>query len=288
MRYIADFIMRGRRQAIGVCLLAILLPMMHWLAAATLSLVVLKRGIGEGAVVLLWAGLPLVLLLASGDPSLAVTLVASLISSLVLAYVLRTSNSWQAVLALACVISASSSLIFEFAAPELMDKLVDTNMRILADIQTGIKEPFLPSVDEVHDLFFGMLAMSQAFSMVIYLIIARYWQSELYNPEGFGKEFQGLRLSQSLCIALVSGFIIALAFDELVRWIFLLSIPLLVAALGLVHWAVKTMKLSAAWLVSFYIMTVFMFQLMAPVLITVALMDSWIDLRKRTRSDREG
>ncbi len=61
MRILAEFIMRGRVQAITVVVLASAVPMMFWLSAAAVSLVLLRRGLNDALSVIVWALLPALL-----------------------------------------------------------------------------------------------------------------------------------------------------------------------------------------------------------------------------------
>ena len=62
MRGLAAFVMRGRLQASAVAALVSALPLLTWLGASIVALVVLRRGNKEGLLVFLWAFLPLVLM----------------------------------------------------------------------------------------------------------------------------------------------------------------------------------------------------------------------------------
>jgi hypothetical protein len=46
-------------------------------------------------------------------------------------------------------------------------------------------------------------------------------------------------------------------------------------------------EMSRSWLVSFYLLMVLMSQLVTPMLATLALIDSWMNLRKQIRPDQE-
>jgi len=69
MRALAEFIMRGRVQAIGVAIVGILLPFFLWFGVAAVGLVVLRKGGSEAFVVLGWG-----LLAALAVPALKVVL----------------------------------------------------------------------------------------------------------------------------------------------------------------------------------------------------------------------
>lgn len=296
MRFIAEFAMRGRLQAIGVCLFGVLFPMMYWLTNATVSLVVLRKGTKDGLLILLWSCLPIIVLMfAYEDPIPMVILMGILLGTTLLASVLRQTQSWEATLAVAVLVAGFGTFVFEFGASTLMSEIVDQYLRFLSDFKqqmagdkVGVQNAVLTVTPaEAHELLFGSIALFFAYSMVLFLILGRWWQSELYNQGGFGLEFQNLRLSHGFSIALVIGLILTFGLDNLVRWIYLLTMPLFMAAIGFIHWIVNKKKLSSSWLTSFYLMMIFIFQLLAPVLIAVALMDSWFDLRKRIKFDRE-
>ena len=69
MRALAEFLMRGPKQAVIVAVIAAALPLMFWLSAAVLTLVTLRKGVGEGVNVLVWALLPAIAWwIKLGDP----------------------------------------------------------------------------------------------------------------------------------------------------------------------------------------------------------------------------
>ena len=67
MRGLAEYIMRGRRQATLVVAIAAAVPLLFWISAAALALVVLRRGISEALPVLAWGILPAIAWAWVGD-----------------------------------------------------------------------------------------------------------------------------------------------------------------------------------------------------------------------------
>jgi hypothetical protein len=127
--------------------------------------------------------------------------------------------------------------------------------------------------------------MGQAYAMLIFLILARWWQSQLYNPGGFQKEFHQLRLSPIMSGVLIVLLLVCFSFNELLgRWIPVLTVPFVMMALSLVHWMMSYQKLTGIWVFGFYILLLMLFQVIYPLLATVALMDSWFNLRARIQS----
>ena len=101
--------MRGRPQAVGAAVVTTALPLLNWLGTAIVSLVILRKGLSEGMLVLAFAILPLAV--ASyfvGDPSAIIALVGTAL----MAYVLRVTVSWEATLASVVLIAGVGSLLF--------------------------------------------------------------------------------------------------------------------------------------------------------------------------------
>ncbi|MBV1876275.1 MAG: hypothetical protein KUG79_01410 [Pseudomonadales bacterium] len=266
--------MRGRNQALGVCLIGALFPPLQGLFYAVISLVVLRKGMLEAGWVLIWACLPMLGYFAF---NLDITPVYALASMVALAYVLKITASWAFTLAALVIFSIVGALIFEASASQLLNDYVGL----------VFKDLVLKDAEQAYDLFFGMLALGFALNLLVFLILARWWQGELYNPGGFGQEFRALRIPPMFSAVLVGLCLSAYGIGELVRWGQLLVLPLLIAAVALVHWLAKDKGLSRSWLVSFYLLLIFMFQFIMPVLIVAGLMDSWFGLREKFRSDRE-
>ncbi len=283
--------MRGRPQAIGVCLLGAFLPPINLLCTAVVSLVVLRKGIGEGLFVLVWACLPLlVFMYISGD----VIPMIALVGTFSIAYILRTTVSWEITLAAAVVISALGSLIFQLTATELIALLVDRYLDFLLQVQTQASNAnevasrvIVPTQAEAQGIVLGFIAMGLAVMMLLLLVLARWWQSLLYNPGGFGEEFRQIRLSPVLVVVSMTALLACYGLGEFARWANLLIIPMTMAGIAFVHWIVMEKEMSRSWLVSFYLLMVLMSQLVTPMLATLALIDSWMNLRKQIRPDQE-
>lgn len=275
MRALAEFVMRGRPQAIGVCVLGAPLPLLHLLSTSVASLVLLRKGWAEGLLVVAWTCLPLAAVYTfSGDPGPIITL----IGTTVLAYTLRTTISWQWVLVASVLVSGLGAWIFSVTAADLLDMWVEWYREL-----TGAGE----DMENARHVLTGFFAMGQAYVMLGLLVLARWWQSDLYNPGGFGKEFQALRLSPFVAAGIVVLVIGCALSDvpELARWLPVLTVPLVMAALGLAHWAFDYNKLSTGWVVGFYILLTLVPQLVYPLLVAGALMDSGLDFRRRFQNN---
>ena len=285
MRALAEFVMRGRLQAIAVCVGLALLPLGHWLSAAVVCLVLLRKGVSEGLVLLLLASIPLIgLYISTGDPGPLM----GLMGMACLASILRSTESWALVLGAVVVVAGTSSLIFELLVAEDLTRLVEWYLKLTAD--GSAQQADSVELQEVtRQVIMGLFAMGQAYAMIGFLVLARSWQSQLYNPGGLQSEFHQLRIPAPLAAGLVALLMVCVVMGtpQALRWIPLLTVPLVMAAIGLVHWLVAMKGLSGHWLGGFYIVLIIMYQLVSPLLASLALMDSWFELRKKFRSDRE-
>jgi hypothetical protein len=285
MRALAEFAMRGRLQAVGSVVGLAFLPMGHWLSAALVALVLLRRGVNDGVVLLLLATLPLVGIYGmSGDPGPLI----GLMGVACLASVLRSTQAWPQTLAAAVLVSALGSLVFE--------QLVDADLDVLVKwyLELASKDADVGSTSAAQEalgrqVIMGLFAMGQAYAMIGFLVLARWWQSQLYNPGGLRQEFHQLRLPVPIAATLVILLVVcvALGTPQAIRWVPLLTVPLVMAAIGWVHWLVGIKGFSGHWLGGFYVILIVMYQLVSPLLASLALMDSWFDLRKNFRVDRE-
>lgn len=278
MRALAEFVMRGRRQAIGAAVLGAPLPLLNLLSSAIAALVLLRRGPGEGVVIIAWICLPLAAVCAiTRDPGPFVIL----FGTGAMAWVLRATLSWELAMVTAVMAAAAGTLILVFTAPELVDLWANMYMKVMQETSGSGKTV---TADEARQVFAGFFAMGQAWIMLSVLILARWWQSVLYNPDGFRKEFHQLRLSPWLAAIIVILMTVSAFADgpALRRWVVpVLTVPLVLSALGLLHWTVSYNKLSPGWLVGFYVLLVPLLKIFFPLLVATSLMDSWFDVRKR-------
>jgi len=291
MRALAGFAMRGKREATGVAVVCASLPFLHWLSIAIISLVILRKGPAEGAFVLLWSCLPVAMLLyLTGDPGPAI----AFLGSAALAWLLRVTVSWQLILSAIVVVAATGSVLFDFISGSAFDQFTELYLTV-ADQAAGQNAVSLTTAEtderfaSMRSMMVGLFAMGQGIALFAFLALARWWQSALYNPGGFQQEMHQLRLSPIVAAGTLGLLLVCLAFGSigLVRWVPLLMVPLVIAGVCFVHWLVAARAMAGNWLVIMYIMLVLLAQLTHPIMAFIALTDSWLDLRKRIRLDRE-
>ncbi|MFL2529549.1 MAG: hypothetical protein ACJ0Q6_07670 [Candidatus Azotimanducaceae bacterium] len=273
MRALAEFAMRGRSYAIGLSMVGAIVPLMSWVSGAIVSLVFLRKGGLDGSIVLLWTLLPLGLsIYFMGDPSSA----NAVIGAAILAYVLRVTVSWELTLATTLVLSVIASLVFQYTASDVL--ILFVNLYIEIQKQFSVEMTY----ESAEGQFLGGFAMLQAYMMFAFLILARWWQSQLYNPGEFKLEFHQIRVTPIFSSAILILIIACVLFGEsLSRWMPLLTMPLAVSGLAIVHWIVNYRSLSGAWVLVFYLLLIFFFQLIYPILTVLALLDGYLNIRQR-------
>ena len=279
MKALAEFVMRGRVHAIGASMVCASLPILNWLSTSIVSLVVLHRGGVEGSLVLLCALLPMgVVIYLTG---VAPTPLIALLGTVGLAYVLRVTISWEITLVLAVVFSAIGILIFESTSTERLKSIVEWYMEFTQQDSTE------QSFETVRKVILAVFAMGQAFAMLAFLMLARWWQSQLYNPGGFQKEFHQLRITWGFSTGIVLLLVICYVFnDSLGQWMLLLTVPLLLSGLGMVHWLIGYRKMSVRWLIIFYFLLLVFSNFFYPLVASLALIDSFLDVRKRIQTTK--
>lgn len=283
MRGLADFAMRGPKQALFLAVLFASIPMLFWLSSAVVTLVLLRRGMGQGLKVLMWALLPAIGWAAAGQ----LNALAGLLGTTLLACVLRQTVSWQKTLLALVPLGGALALSMFQLAPQQIALLSDAVMGLVTKILQG--QGAGSTVDMGTQLkplveygVVGMLSWFSLVSCVLSLVLARAWQSALYNPGGFGEEFRRLILPPLVSIALLALTLGGTAVSPvLTALIPIASLPLFIVGLALVHGLVKLKQLGSFWLVGMYVLLILVTQLAYPVIVLGACLDSVFDFRRR-------
>jgi len=286
MRALAEFIMRGRVQATLVVAGAAVLPLLFWLSAAAVCLVLLRRGsdalsvlgVGVLSVLVSWHFLQ--------DP----TALLVLLGTCGLALVLRAGYSWNRVLLVSTAVGLLCAVSLGTVFGSFIESLAQTFQHVMPLVMGESYEKL--SADQkavLASLAVPLLIISTAVSLQVFsvlcLILGRYWQALLYNPGGFGREFRAIRIPKRVALSLLAVMCVA----PLIGWSALIllplcSVPLFFAGLSLLHGLVAQKKLASFWLVGFYVTVLPLMHLIGPLFVVLAIVDSLIDIRGRLAS----
>ncbi|MBA1199380.1 hypothetical protein G7011_19940 [Pseudomonas plecoglossicida] len=283
MRALADFIMRGRVQAAVVVAGCAALPLLFWLCAAAGSLVFLRRGFKDASSVIVWGILPALVWWVFGEPRTLMVL----LGTLGLAALLRAGHSWNRVLLSSIVLGLLYGLILSSVFREPIEALARALEKALPQMLDGLYQQL--SVEEqarlgslVVPVLNGLIAALLQVVSVLSLMLGRYWQASLYNPGGFGREFQAVRIPLVPTLVLLGCMVLGPNLGSALALVTpLCSVPLMFAGLALLHGLVAQKRLGRFWLVGLYVTLVLFMQLTYPLLVVLAIVDSLVDFRGR-------
>jgi hypothetical protein len=284
----AGYVMRGRRQAVALGLLFTIVPLLGWVSNAIVSLVTLRKGAKEGAIVLLWVILPAVVASSLGNRWIILYgIIGGSLFSYALALILRQTQSWKKVLTAILLIGLSAVLLVHLWTPDITTVWLSQ----FDHYALLIKKQFNVTVNTTQLHFFarfatGFQAAFIALSVLINLVLARGLQSMLYNPGQLRPELETIRLSQwevfvLLAMLVLSWLRIGLAQDALpvVVLIFVL------AGLSVFHALAHLKNLAKKWILLMYVLLVVFFPYLAAAFMLLAVVDSLVNLRRRLHRD---
>jgi hypothetical protein len=303
MRALAEWVMRGRLQAIVATVLSASIPLLFlWveagsarlllglvatvlmtLSAAIVGLVVLRRTVSDGLGLMFWALLPALVWLVWRDE--ASPLVA-LIGTTALAVVLKRTVSWSQTLSVATVVALMISFLIDTLLPGTVIQVTAAAGQLIEILeQTHPEVAQELDVNWLRELLLGVIVASYLGTVLSSLALSRWWQSMLYNPGGFRAEFHGLRLPPLFAAAGLIVLVLANSLPgEMVRWLPVMITPFMMAGMALVHGTVAKRSLSRSWLIAFYTGMFIAGPYLIALLIMLAVADSFIDIRHRLKA----
>lgn len=283
MRGLAEFIMRGRWQALAVAVLGSVLVFAAPISAAAIALVTMAQGTRDGSWVALWSLLPALLLgWVSGDYGTGFLLLSVFVGAMVLAQTLSLSLALLAIVPVSAI-GGVLLLTLNSAFLEAMLSMLDTWIAALQAESPESGESlnaFRPTVTQVA----GLMATGNALMASLSLLLGRYWQAVLFKPGAFGEEFRAFKLPSVLTALLVLAAMLgALNGSEAAAWSALAGIPVTLAGFALFHHIAKRQQLGGTFLTVGYVLWIIVDGLKVGVLLAV-LLDAFLDLGRRARS----
>lgn len=280
MQAIARFSMQGPRQAALMAMIFAALPLMYWISAAVVALVILRQGLSQGVNVLLAALLPCIAWYGLQEDITGFFVVLGCAS---MAAVLRLTLSLASAISVSVLLGVVTLIFLPVLSPlwlELLQQAAAEYSKAVVDTMPQASAELTPWI--LPMLLGGIAALLQLFAIGA-LLLARHWQAALYSPGEFSKEFQSLRLPKVYLLVLVLTLLAGMAGAQLLSCIPIVLVPISIIGLGLVHGVVAIRQLSKQWLITFYIALYFMLPYMYALLILAALLDFIFDIRARLK-----
>ncbi len=300
MRALAEFIMRGRNQAILAVVVMTFMPLIFsalevggirifldlaatvliGLAAAAVALVTLRRGPEAGLSLVLWGLLPSAIWLVWKDEASPLVII---VGTYLLATILRRTMSWAQTLSVASAAGLLISMLIEWLAPETAELLGS----VAGQISEALRDQLGSAAgdirtDMITELMLGGLVAGHLGSVLTSLAIGRWWQAMLYNPGGFRAEFHQLRMPVFYAGLVIAALLLSeVAETGFVRGLPVLILPFILAGIALIHGVVAKRELGRSWLIAVYSVAFVAGPYLISLLILLAVVDSLVDIRKR-------
>lgn len=293
MKGFAAFVMSGMPQAVvavlGFALGSLVFPPLGIISGAILALVALRQGVNT-AIVLLAILVSAAVILGSvlGQP-LTMGAVFGLIQWLpviVLATLLRNSNSWQLVFQATLIATVLGLLLVHLSSDNLEVfwlGLLEQHVGPILE-QAGVDAQRLTQVlPQYAKIMTGIVAVSLVLSTMLMLMLGRAMQASLYNPGGFADEFAELRLGlwpAGLVIVLILGSV-ALRQSLVGEALMIVMMLFFFQGLAVMHGLSRKLKWPSGMLVMLYVMLVLFFTPFALLLSVTGIIDAFADMRRR-------
>ena len=289
--------MHGRMQAIAISvvfvLLSLLLPPLSMISAAAVALVTLRKGHREGIVTIFGSAIAVGILgqLLFGSPGFAVAYALGFwVPIWIFAILLRESG--QLVLALEAAFGIGFLIIFGVylissdPASVWQDRLYMVLQPVIQNPPTGIDTDQIESLIQVVSHYMtGILVSGSIISLVLAMLLGRWWQALLFNPGGFRKEFLGVK-SHALTGYLILLFLVlaglssGLVAEGMQNATILAFFFYLVFGVSVLHVLISATSMSRLLLPVMYIVMFLVPHALIPVAL-VGFTDTWANWRGR-------
>ncbi len=289
MLTLAKWVMGGPLQALAAAALLALLPGLGWASAAVVALVALRKNINDAAIP--YAGAMLVAVLVhwqAGDITQVGAVTAALVGGLVLA---NTRSLAWALLSVGLSSALYIMLVLNFA-PGMINNLAELFQPTFDEFVAQLKEAnpdadsVFEQIDVRHVVVEGMVWVITAGATAA-LLLARWLQARLYNPGGFRREFHSLRFMPAVAVVLALLLVLGQNYPQARLILPCVGIPMLMAGLALVHGVLGLKPNNGPLLVFFYVGLILTTWVGMMVLVSAAVIDSFVDLRNRIQKRYE-
>jgi len=293
---IANYSMKGPKQAaIAVVLssaLSVILAPIGLITGGLIALVTLRVSSIEGfkslalAVV---AQLAVTMMITGNALPAFIAIMEFLLPVWVLSVVLRETQSFAKTLQAALIFIAIGLALFHLSVSDTAAYWLalynETIAPVLAEAKVEYDLELITQLANMVTMLIAVFALVLWFSIVL---IGRWWQSQLYAPGQFRKDFYELRVSSQTAYAGIAISIASLALGQTNGLIYdltgLFIAVFMFQGLAIAHATVDQKQASVGWLVGIYIL-LFIFPQTMLILATLGLIDTWMDFRRRWDSE---
>jgi hypothetical protein len=299
MNFLGKYLLSGRLQAIGVIslmtVLSLLLPPFSYIiSGAPVSLLALRKGSVISAQVLFGALLLTSLFghFTNAGAALGAAYAAGVWFPVWLVSIILRLTESQTMLLLGVaaigVLMVIGSFVYNAELTLLWqswrDQFLEQGFSASDSAQIG------QMFDTTLPLLNGILAAGLVLSLACTVLVARWWQSRMFNPGGFRSEFQQLSLPRWLTLVTFGFLVLSLldtgGFQWQIRSVLIVLIVIQIfQGIASVHRIVERRGLSLSWLIAMYAFLLVLPQ-MALFLACIGMVDGWNRHRKSPPADQ--
>lgn len=294
MRAIAKFALRSPASAsisaAAYAVFALFFAPFMIVSGAIVGLATLRFGSGLGsrvlAMAMLVAGVAYFLLLK--ELGAILILVVTWVPVLIVAQILRRTENQGLAIAVCASFAVLYTTAVRVAVPDVSAHWL-ARLQALGDAVREQGGTFF-ELDEIS-VVAGVMHEATIVVVCLYwisaVLLARWWQAELFNPGGFGDEFRQLVIPKLVSplaaivavfalAQLVAGSVQGLPSDLLVVLVVLFAFQ----GLALLHHRVHQIGMSRGWLVGFYTLLMIMPHRIGLILAVIGIADTFADVRR--------
>tara|TARA_B100001250_G_scaffold383690_1_gene377849 strand:+ start:950 stop:1840 length:891 start_codon:yes stop_codon:yes gene_type:complete len=293
---IGKYILSGKIQAISVITLSTLIsllllpqfiylinPFSYLISGSVVSFITLRKGLSYTFQVLILSWLILLILGTVVERQTQEILIIWL-PILFLSGILRFSEN-QGVLIL---FAGLATIIFYLIIGDLS---VWWNEGLRIAFEQSLPPENLSQYQIIFDSMAKLMNTLVMFYMVMTILFARWWQSRLFNPGGFRKEFYALRVPKIVLPIFVALAILVFIAGDLRQDIFrdilvVLIFMYLIQGLSFAHRTIDKLKLSVSWLVILYCLLMFVPQ-MGLIISCFGIVDTFFEWHNKSQGSRK-
>ena len=294
MRGLAEFIMRGRLQATIIIslfgIVSLIIMPMSYVSGAALGLVALRHGIRATIFPLVAASIVVIAgwFAMPAHPAIAFPLIFPLwLPVLICAISLRRTPSQGHVLLIVSAFSALFVIAMHLMVGDVVSWWSEWITKASSQMENISAEGF--KKDDTLNIINGLIAIVYGISLMVTVILARWWQSLLYNPGGFQPEFYDLRMPRITLPGVIMLLLLAGSIDQILFFdLFMVAMMMFFfQGLAVIHALISGQRFGRAGLVPLYGGLLFAPQYLIAGLALLGALDLLIDFRRRSSAGKK-
>ena len=287
---LGKYLLAKEAHAVFVAFICALLPLFYFptgfLAVIIIGLVTLQKGPKAGFYILAWTALPSIALFFLHRAGVFDLLLLRFVLIWMLASLLYHYHSWSLLLEIIALVGVVLILLLHLFVSNVdawwVEKLTAYMQGVVSNTHWKLSVSPSEFATRLAPIATGVTGFCFTMSLLIDLIVSRWWQAILVCPGEFGKEFIQIRTGYvavvfaTLLLVLVL-FKVPVAMDAFPLALF----PFFVAGLSLLHFWASKKKSLIYFLILIYVGLFLLPALIVSILALIALIDTRRDFRKK-------